>query len=87
MPPDIATIAHCNVGAGALDDKILFDRRCTFDSLVGIGFHRDVELGAAHAGVLSDDRLALGVVDAGDKAVGAERTKHNRVHRADTRTG
>ena len=87
VPPNVAPVGHVHLGAGSLDDENLIDGRRAFDGLVGVGLHRDIELGAAHAGVLRDDGLALGVVDASHEAVRAERAEHDRVDSADPRAG
>ena len=86
VPPNIAAVCHGDGGAGAFDDENFLDRRRVLDGLVGVGLHWDVEFRAAHAGVLRDDGLALGVVDASDKAVGTECSKHDRVHHTQAST-
>ena len=85
VPPNIAAVCHGDVGAGAFDDENFLDRWRALDGLVGVGLHWDVELRASYTSVLRDNCLALGVVYASDKAVGAERTKHNGMYHSDAR--
>ena len=52
-----------------------------------LAFHRDAALGAAEGGVLGDQQLAGGVVDAVAQRLGGEGPEHDRVHCADAGAG
>ena len=53
---------------------------------VRVGFHRDAAAGSPKGGVLRNQHLALGIVDAVTQRLRRERAEHDGVHRPDAGT-
>ncbi len=85
VPPDVAPRLHDDCAAGAPHHQHVLDARRLRNRRVGVCLHRDIGLGTAHAGVLRDNQLALGIVDARDQAVGRERAEDDGMHRTNPR--
>ncbi len=82
VPPDVATVRHLDVVAGALQHQDLLDRGTLRDRGVG-GLLQRHDAAAPPGAVTGDEHLGSGVLDAVAQRVGREPAEHHRVRGAD----
>ena len=84
MQPMIPALCHVHCIARALHNKLRLDNAGNFTSCISIDLQRH-NPPAAQAFIRSDHKAAVAISDTTRQRLRAEPTKHDRVHRANSR--